>query len=496
LFGNTKLQLWGDFLSPFLISQFIELLLSVSSVKKYIIPLQTIKIMKRRDFLSTTVVGSSLVLGGTSLLSGCTTTGKAEKFRLKTNEELNLPPSLDKAPDGKALRFGLIGCGGRGTGAAMNLLAAGNDLSIVAISDILPDRLESCKNTLNEKGKQNITEKNAFLGFDAYKKVLDSDIDAVIIALPSRFHPAMFEAAIEAGKHVFVEKPCAVDAPGARKFMVAAKQADSKGLSVVCGTQRRHGKNYIETYRRVASGLIGEIVGGSCYWCIGYEWCINRKPEWTDAEYMIRNWLYYPFLSGDYTVANLIHNIDVVSWFMGNKAPVQAMAFGAKIRPNFGNKYDFFAVDYEFDNGAHIGGYCRSIENCSRKIGEFLMGTKGKTNCVDTIWDLEGNEIWKYPYQKDDHGEIISEIDHYVREHIDWVTSIRTNKPLNDAHDMARSTMIGIMGRDAAYTGQTITWDEIMADTQTLGPEITALGKMDIPAEHPLPGVANPKFKY
>ena len=446
--------------------------------------------MKRRDFLSTTVTGSSLILGGTSLLSGCSTTEKKEEIRLKTNEELNLPPSLDKAPDGKALRFGLIGCGGRGTGAALNLLEAGNDLSIVAISDILPDRMESCRNLLNERGKQNITEKDAFLGFDAYKKVLDSNIDAVIIALPSRFHPAMFEAAIAAGKHTFVEKPFAVDAPGVRKVLLAARQADQKGLSVVCGTQRRHAKNYIETYRQVASGLIGDIVGGSCYWCIGYEWQTNRKPEWSDAEYMIRNWMYFPFLGGDYTVANLIHNIDVISWFMGNKAPVHAMGFGAKVHPNIGNKYDFFAVDYVFDNKAHIGGYCRAIENCSNNIGEFLMGTKGKTNCADTIWDTEGNEIWKYPYQKDENGKIIGEMDPYEREHIDWVTSIRTNKPLNDAHNMARSTLICIMGRDSAYTGKTIIWDEIMASNNVLGPDITHFGKMDIPVEQALPGVA------
>ena len=446
--------------------------------------------MKRRDFLSTTTVaGSSLLLGGTSLLSGCSTTEKKEEFRLKTNEELNLPPMLDKAPDGKALRFGLIGCGGRGTGAALNLLSAGNDLSIVAIADILPDRMESCRTILNDKGKQNITEKNAFLGFDAYKKVLDSDIDAVIIALPSRFHPAMFEAAINAGKHTFVEKPFAVDSPGVRKVMLAARQADQKGLSVVCGTQRRHGKNYIETYRRVASGLIGDIVGGSCYWCIGYEWQTNRKPEWNDAEYMIRNWMYFPFLGGDYTVANLIHNLDVVSWFMGNKAPVHAMGFGAKVHPNIGNKYDFIAVDYVYDNAAHVGGYCRAIEKCSRNIGEFLMGSKGKTNCADTIWDADGNEIWKYESQKDENGNVIPEIDHYVREHIDWVTSIRTNKPLNDAHDMARSTLIAILGRDSAYTGLTITWDEIMASDNILGPDITAFGKMDIPLNPPLPGV-------
>jgi len=169
------------------------------------------------------------------------------------------------------------------------------------------------------------------------------------------------------------------------------------------------------------------------------------------------------------------------------------MAFGAKIRPNFGNKYDFFAVDYEFGNGAHIGGYCRSIDQCSRLIGEFLMGRKGKTNCVDTIWDAEGNEIWKYPYKIGDDGKTILEIDHYVREHIDWVTSIRTNKPLNDAHNMARSTLISILGRDSAYTGKTITWDEIMSSSEELGPDITQLGKLDVPTQHPLPGIPNLK---
>jgi predicted dehydrogenase len=241
----------------------------------------------------------------------------------------------------------------------------------------------------------------------------------------------------------------------------------------------------------VASGLIGEIVGGSCYWCIGYEWQIKRKPEWGDGEYMIRNWMYFPFLGGDYTVSNLIHNIDVISWFMGNKAPVHAMGFGAKVHPNIGNKYDFFAVDYVFDNDAHIGGYCRAIDLCSSNVSEFLIGTKGKTNCVDTIWDLEGNEIWKYPYKTDANGNEIPEIDHYVREHIDWVTSIRTNKPLNDAHNMARSTLIAIMGRDSAYTGKTITWDEIMSSTEELGSDITDLGKMVVPVDHPLPGIAS-----
>jgi predicted dehydrogenase len=430
-------------------------------------------------------------LGGAPLVTGCTTNEKTSAFKLLTREELKLPDSLDKAVEGKALRFGLIGCGGRGSGAAMNLLGAGDGLSIVAIADLLPDRLASCQKLLNERGKQNIPDNNAFLGFDAYKKVLDCDIDAVIIAIASRFHPPVFDAAIKAGKHVFIEKPCAVDPPGVRKFMVTALLADQKGLSVVCGTQRRHGKEYIETYRQVASGLIGEITGGSCYWCTGRTWYNNRKPGWTDTEFVLRNWLNFPFMGGDVHVDHHIHNMDVVSWFMGNQAPVRATGFGAKVRPSLGCKYDFYAVDYEFKNGARIGSYSRHIDKCTDRVGEFLMGTKGKTNCMNTIWDLDGKVLWEYPFKKNEKGEKLPEIDFYVREHIDWVTSIRTNKPLNDAHDMARSTMITIMGRDSAFTGLSVTWDEIMASAVELGPELTEMGKLDIPTEHPLPGAAS-----
>ncbi|MDR2859409.1 MAG: Gfo/Idh/MocA family oxidoreductase, partial [Mediterranea sp.] len=409
-----------------------------------------------------------------------------QKGKLLTDAELNLPPLLNTAPDGKALRFGLIGCGGRGSGAALNLLHAGNDLSIVAIADCLPDRLEACRKMLNENG-QNITTEKAYLGFDAYQKVLDSDIDAVIIALPSRFHPMMFEAAIKAGKHTFIEKPCAVDPAGVRKFLATAKQAEQKNLSVVCGTQRRHGLDYCDTYRRVASGMIGDIVGGSCYWMTGRIWYINRKPEWTDAEYLLRNWLNYPFMGGDSITDHHIHNLDVISWFMGNKVPVKASGFGAKVRPSLGNKYDLISVHYEYENGVTIASGTRHIDDCSNKIGENLVGTKGRTNCQNTIWDHQGNVIWEYPYQSDEKGARIPTYD-YDQEHIDWVTSIRTNKPLNDAYNMGRSTLIALMGRNSAYTGKTITWDEIMASNDILGPDITTMGKVDYSDVHPLPG--------
>lgn len=440
--------------------------------------------MKRREFLSAAAIGATSLVAGIPLLTGCSSGKDNKKKKLLTNEELGLPPLLETAPDGKPLRFGLIGCGGRGTGAAVNLLNAGNGLSIVAIADVLPDRLEQGRKILNDR-KQNIPEDKAFLGFDAYKKVLDCDIDAVIIALPSRFHPKMFDAAINAGKHVFIEKPCAVDPVGVRDFIVTAKRAQEKNLSVVCGTQRRHGREYCETYKQVASGLIGDIVGGSCHWMTGRTWYVNRKPEWSDTEYVIRNWLNYPFMGGDVIVDHHIHNLDVVSWFMGNKAPVKAHGFGGKIRPSLGNKYDLFAIDYEFENNAHIFSGTRHIDQCSDIIDEFVMGTKGKTNCCNKIWDLEGNLIWEYPYEE------MPVTDHYVQEHIDWVTSIRTNKPLNEAFDMARSTMIAIMGRDSAYTGRTVTWDEIMASMEKLGPEVEAMGKLDYSDIAPLPGAAS-----
>lgn len=442
--------------------------------------------MKRKEFLAAAAIGTTSLVAGLPLLTGCSSKkGKDNKrSKIGTNEELGLPPLLETAPDGKPLKVGLIGCGGRGTGAALNLLSAGNGLSIVALADVLPDKLEEGRKILNEH-KQDIPDERAFLGFDAYKKVLDTDIDAVIIALPSRFHPMMFAAAVEAGKHVFIEKPCGVDPVGVRSFIATAKRAQDKNLSVVCGTQRRHGMEYCETYKRVASGLIGDIVGGSCYWMTGRTWYTNRRPGWTDTEYIIRNWLNYPFMGGDVIVDHHIHNLDVVSWFMGNQVPVKAYGFGAKVRPSLGNKYDFFSIDYEFANGAHIASGTRHIDQCSDLIGEFVMGTKGKTNCCDTIWDHEGNVLWKYPHEE------FPVRNHYVQEHIDWVTSIRTNNPLNEAFNMARSTLIAIMGRDSAYTGLTVTWDEIMASTEKLGPEMDAMGKLDYSDIAPLPGAAS-----
>ena len=276
--------------------------------------------------------------------------------------------------------------------------------------------------------------------------------------------------------------------------MVAAKQAEQKGLSVVCGTFRRHSRGYLECYQRVASGIIGEIVGGACYWNTPRTWYRTRKPEWSDTEYILYNWLNYPFMGGDCINDHQIHNIDVISWFMGNKNPIRALGQGAKIRPSVGNKYDFFMVDYEFENNVHILSSTRHIDGCTDRIGEIIHGTEGSSNCCDTIWDSKGNIIYKYEPSKDARGNVI-EPGGFDQEHIDWVTSIRNNKPLNEAHNMARSTLACIMGRDSAYTGKEITWDEILVSQNKLGPDMTVMGKLDFSDEAPLPGKATEPHK-
>ena len=459
--------------------------------------------MKRRDFLTgSALAGTSLLMGGSvaggAMLTGCSDGGKSggvNDFVLKSREELGLPLSLRKAVDGKPLRAGLIGCGGRATGAGTQFIQAGDGLSVVALAEALQERLDGGLKYFNEKMKQNISKDHAFLGFDAYKKVIAlPEVDVIIAAVPPRFHPEIFKAAVDAGKPVFIEKPFAVDAAGVRTVLVAAKQADQKGLSVCCGTYRRHMNNYIETYRRVASGMIGEIVSGACYWNTARTWYRDRRPEWSDTEHVLYNWLNYPFMGGDCINDHQIHNIDVVRWFMGDKTPMRAIGQGAKIRPSLGNKYDFFMVDYEFENNIHIISSTRHIDQCSDLIGEVVRGTKGSSNCSDTIWDEKGNVIYKYEPEKDENGKPIDDYSGFQQEHIDWVTSIRENKPFNDANNMANSTLACIMGRESAYTGKTYTWDQILVDQNLLGPDITQPG-FKIPEEHPLPGKATEPHK-
>lgn len=438
----------------------------------------------RRKFFKTSAVGALGTLSVPAFLTGCTTTGKEEKL-----VEVEVPEILKTAPEGKPLKAGLVGCGGRGTGAAVNFLDAGSGLTVTSLGDIFQDKLDACRNTLKERG-QEVADENCFIGFDAYKKVIDSGVDVVLLCTPPVFRPAHFEYAIEKGKHCFIEKPCAVDPFGAKKMLVIGKQASQRGLSVISGTIRRSQKDCIETYRRVAGGAIGEIVSAHVSRLGGALWFVQRRPEWNDMEYMMRNWVNFCWVSGDLVVEQFIHEIDMMSWFMGDKKPVSAEATGGRARRVTGDMYDMFSIEYLYDNGHRAHCTSRQIGGCDFRHSVLVYGTKGYTNCFDTIFNLDGSVAWKYPHPKpEDADQSMAVPDPYVQELIRLVTAIRTNKPINDTEKHVQSTLMAIMGRESAYTGKFITWDQIMASTMKLGPDTFQFGPVTgINEEIPLPG--------
>lgn len=443
--------------------------------------------VSRRKFLgNAAALGAMGTLGVSDLISACSRETK------KTH--LLLPPLLEKAPDGEPIRAGVIGCGGRGTGAALNFLNAGPNLQVAVLGDMFQDRIDECRNELKKQKGVEIPDDKCFTGFDAYLKVLESDVNLVILATPPYFRPEHFQAAVEARKHIFMEKPVAVDPVGARAVMASAKKAEAAGLCVVTGTQRRHQHDYIEVYKRVMDGDIGDIVSANCYWNQSHLWYRDRLPAWTDMEYMLRDWVNWLWLSGDHIVEQHIHNIDVIHWFTG-KYPVKAVGFGSRQRRVTGDQYDNFSVDYVFDNSMHMHSMCRQIDECTDNVSEFIMGTKGYSNCRNTIWKKNGEIRWKYEYPLDELGQPTTspKISPYDQEHIDLVTAIRTNKPVVEAETTAKSNLVAIMGRISAYTGKEVTWDEMMqSDFSVAHPAEMVLGPVKMDVIIPKPG-ADPK---
>ncbi|WP_372934373.1 Gfo/Idh/MocA family protein [Mariniphaga sediminis] len=436
--------------------------------------------LSRRNFLERSALIGAAGIAGISALSSCSKNAKSVDY--------NFPPLLDKAPDGKKLRAGLVGCGNRGTGAALNFLAAGNDLELVALADVFEDKVWDCHGKLG-KQQVEVPKGNCFWGFDAYKQLLEVDLDVVILATPPHFRPEHFDAAIQAKKHVFMEKPAAVDPVGARQVIATSQKAENMGLTVVTGTQRRHQRDYLETYRQVASGAIGEITSAKAWWLQSHVWFRTREEEWTDMEYMLRNWNNFCWLCGDHILDTHVHNIDIVNWFMG-KQPESAVGFGGRVRRLTGDQYDFFSIDFEFGNGIFSHSMSRQIDGCANSLGELVMGTEGYTNCKNTIFNPDGTIKWQYEYPKNKDGKStgIVKVSPYVQEHIDLVTAIRTNKPVVEAERTAVSTLTAIMGRTAAYTGQKVTWQDMLNSTERLGPEKYEMGQVEMEFPTPLPG--------
>lgn len=364
------------------------------------------------------------------------------------------------------IRVGVIGCGGRGTGAAFDALSASADVVITSLGDIFPDMVESSFKRLKEKAPADrilVTPETCFTGFDAYKKVLETEVDLVILAAPPFFRPAHLEAAVAAGKHIFMEKPVAVDPAGVRSVLASAELAGKKGLGIVAGTQRRHQLHYVEVMKRIRAGDIGEIVAGQCYWNMGALW-VERAAQnwadriikkWSDMEWQVRNWLFTVWCSGDHIVEQHVHNLDVINWAMGTH-PVKCVGMGgraARTDPMFGNVYDHFAVEYEYPNGARIMSMCRQTAGAAENVSERVVGTKGFAYTDSADGYIKGAK----PYSTDKPSP-----NPYIQEHIDLINSIKAGKPLNEGRQVAESTLTAIMGRMSAYTGRALSWDWVM----------------------------------
>jgi predicted dehydrogenase len=325
-----------------------------------------------------------------------------------------------------------------------------------------------------------IARGRCFTGFDAYKQLLEvPEINYVILATPPHFRPVHLKAAIEAGKHAFIEKPVAVDSPGVRLVIEAGELARKKNLGIAGGTQRRHQKSYQETIRRLRDGAIGEILYAKAYWNGGQVWVVDRESPWSDLEWQIRNWPYYTWLSGDHIVEQHVHNLDVMNWVLGTH-PVRAVSGlgGRQVRQGDrqGHIYDHFAVEFEYPGGIAVFSQSRQINGCENLVGEVVVGTKGRSNCADRIEAKDGRP-WRY------RGPSPSP---YQQEHQDLIASILAGNPINEARAIAESTLTGILGREAVYSGQAITWDEAIRSGTRLGPAEYKFGP------YPIPTVAMP----
>ena len=450
--------------------------------------------VSRRAFLSNAaIIGASGTLGAGGLLTACSSGGSNENklTPLRPAGEVYIPDLPDKAIDGKPLRAALVGCGGRGTGACLNFLDAGNDLSIVACSDFLQDRMDHSRRILKEKGKVEIPDDRCFVGFDSYKKVCElPDVDIVLVASPGLFHPEHMKYAIEQGKHVFCEKPAAVDAAGYRKYMTAVRQAQTSGLCIMTGTERRNSRPHVESYKKVQEGYIGRITSGNVYCAGGHSHYIRRNPEWSELEYMIRDHFSWIWTSGDIIVDQLVHFVDIFTWFSHLK-PVWSFGTGARIRKYTGNIYDSFSADIEYEGGVHVHAIERQINNCSNREAVTIQGTKGSWSNVTgeyIIRDLNGNEIWKY--DRDAAKEEFQQHNPFVLEHVVLVNHIRQGKLINAGEGTAISTMACMMARESAYTGKFVTWDEMTQSDMDFMPPELSMDKMDMEKYKviPLPG--------
>ena len=405
-------------------------------------------------------------------------------------------PSAD---DPDVLRVGLIGCGGRGTGAALQALRAEKGTVILtAVGDVFADRIEPALAAIRkdlrtaDDGTElpesaaaavQVQPESCFSGFDAFQHVIDSGIDVVLLATPPHFRPQHLAAAVAAGKHVFCEKPIAVDAPGVRSVLATAALAKEKQVALVSGFCWRYNVRHRAFFEEVHSGALGELQTFYSTYNTGTIGGRPRKEGWSDVEWQLRNWHHFLWLSGDHIVEQAVHSLDKMGWAMRDVPPISAVAVGgrqARTGPESGHIFDHFGVTYEYAGGVKGFHMCRQQDGCSNENDDYLTGTEGRGLIRNwaPLHEISGKRTWRYEGEGNDM---------YQQEHDELFASIRAGKPINDGEWMAKSTLLAILGRMAAYTGATITWEQALASEERLGPPTYELGALEVGAV-PVPG--------
>lgn len=393
---------------------------------------------------------------------------------------LAMPRSVH-ADGGDTLKVGLIGCGGRGTQAAADALQADPNCKLIAMADLFQDRLNASRGSLakSQGTKFAVNDDHCFVGFDSYKQLLATDVDVVLLTTPPHFRPLHLRAAVEAGKHIFCEKPVAVDGPGCRSVFETVEMARAKKLSLVSGLCWRYDLGVRETVKRILDGAIGDITSITENYLTGTLWQNPRQKSWSEMEYQCRNWLYYTWLSGDHIVEQHIHSLDKALWLNHDEAPLRCYGLGGRqVRTGeeWGHGYDHFAVCFDFPKGVKVYSYTRQMANCWSEVEDHVQGTKGTAKVI--AHNISGDNAWNYQGPKPNM---------YKVEHNELFASIRSSTPINNGIYMTRSTLMAIMGRMACYSGKNITWDQALNSIEDLTPAKYAFEDLTVP-EVALPG--------
>jgi predicted dehydrogenase len=379
-------------------------------------------------------------------------------------------PRMVHASSSETLRVGLVGCGGRGRGAAIDALKADPHAELVAIADTFTDFAQDGLNLIRGDAavadRVRVEPDRVYIGFDGYKQLIDSDVDIVLLATPPHFRPEHLRYAVEKGKHCFVEKPIAVDVPGVQSVVESCKLAKEKNLAIVSGLCWRYDLGVREVMHKLLDErAIGDIVAIESSYNANGLWHRPEQPGWSQMEYQVRNWLYFTWLSGDHILEQAVHSLDKTAWLLGDVPPVKATALGGRQQrtdPKYGNIYDHFTVFYEYPGGQRVYFTCRQQDNCSVRVDELVHGTQGRAEILrHQLFDFAGKRTWKYRGKKPSMYQV---------EHDEMFASIRRGEPINNGHYMCNSTMIGLLGRMAAYTGQTVTWAQLEKSSERLGP--------------------------